>query len=94
MIMRAVHIVTLAVPTDEPPVFEWRRSFSGTPNLRMSATTNDQPWIVDIYAGNYYRATIGNGVGEVWNNMPSLIGYLRKFLGLGPLHTPPEEPEQ
>ena len=87
----AIRVITTGVPSDDPPVCTWRMSFSGTPNLRMSATTNGLPWIVDIYTGHYYRVTIGNGVGEVWRSLPALIGHLRKFLGVGPTSTPQDE---
>ena len=73
------------IPTEEVPVCEWRKSFAGTPNLRIAATTNGMPWIVDVYSGHFFRVNIGTGVGSVCKTLPSLVGYMRRTLDLGPI---------
>jgi len=86
-LLRDNAILRHAIPTDREPEFEWRRSFSGTPNLRMTAITNDVTWTVDFYCGRFYRAQIEGATGDVWHDLRSLAGYLRKRLNLGLLET-------
>lgn len=86
-LLRDIAIVRSAVPMDGEPEFEWRKSFSGTPNLRMKATTNQINWLVDFYCGHFYRAEIDGTVGETWRDMRSVVGYLRNRLHTGPLES-------
>ena len=70
------------VPSEELPVYEWRKSNAGTPNLRISAITNDLPWIVDVYSGHFFRCSVGSQPGSIHKTMLSLVGHLRKALNL------------
>jgi hypothetical protein len=65
-----------------PPVCVYRRSESGRLNLRYQAETNGLPWTVDIYQGHYYRARVGSAMGDILRSLPSLIGYLCRYLGV------------
>ena len=69
------------IPSDKP-VFTMRTSENGRPNVRYQAETNGLPWLVDIYLGHYYRAQVGNGLGEVCRTIPALVGYLKRNLGV------------
>lgn len=79
-ILRDIAILRQAVPMDAEPVFEWRTSFNGRPNLRVRAVTNRINWIVDLYCGHYYRVQVEDKLGEVWRSIPALVGYLHRHL--------------
>ncbi len=67
------------IPSTEPHK-ELRRSQKGVPHLRYSAETNGIPWKVDIYLGQFYRAQVGTGIGDVQRSLPILLGYLHRCL--------------
>ncbi len=82
---RRVEMVCLALLNhieSSRPDCSWGESLNGTPRMRYAATTKGVDWTVDIYNGHYYRAHVGNGVGDVFRSLPSLIGYLKRRLGL------------
>lgn len=69
------------IPGTDPTIY-MRRSEKGVPNLRYESETNGLQWSVDIYRGHFYRARVGNGIGEVFHNSASVVGYLIRSLGL------------
>jgi hypothetical protein len=85
--MRDIALLRRVIPVDAEPTFEWRTSFSGTPCYRMSAVTQNVQWVVDFYSGHFYRTQLEGSTGEVWRDLRSLAGFLRKWLNLGPLET-------
>jgi hypothetical protein len=65
-----------------PPVCTVRKSLKGVPNVRYTAETNGIPWLVDIYLGHFYRVQVGNGIGDTFRTVPSVLGYLLRSLGV------------
>lgn len=62
--------------------YYWRRSEKGVLNMRCEAETNGLNWIVDIYLGHFYRASVGTETGEVHRSIPSLLGFIRRQVGI------------
>lgn len=89
-LLRDIAIVRQSVPMDAEPTFEWSSSFKGVPNLRMSAVTRNMKWRLDLYVGHFYRVQIDGRDGEVWRNMPGLLGYLHRHLNITTTETDAE----
>lgn len=83
--MKDVALVTRAletVPKDMPLNGGWRESERGVPNFRLASQTNEIPWTVDIYAGQYYIVRVGSRLSEECGSVPSIILYLHRMLGV------------
>jgi hypothetical protein len=67
------------IPMDRKPMGELRFSQSGAPNYRLSCTTNEKMWTVDLYSGQYYVVQVA-GLTEIQNSLPSLVAFLCRML--------------
>lgn len=70
------------VPKDFAFSTGWRESEKGTPNFRIATQTNQIPWSVDVYAGQYFIVRVGSRLTEECNSVPQIVLYLHRMLGV------------
>lgn len=80
------------VPTDAPLSGGWRESEKGVPNFRFLGQTNQIRWTVDVYAGKFYTAQVGDRLMEQCDSLPSVLMYLFRMLRVGPVPAQPAQP--
>lgn len=87
-ILRTVEIIRRCIPTDGPPGFEWRTSYQGTPNLRITGVTNSMEWIADVYSSHYIRVQVAD-LSSVCKDPRRAVLDLGRYLGLS--HVEPRQ---
>ena len=73
------------IPMDSKPYHGVRESYRGVINYRISSSTNERQWFVDVYHGEYFVVTC-RGYTQPCPTIPSAIGHLRRMLGLKDVH--------
>ncbi len=69
------------IPMDSPIMCGMRESLKHIPNFRIKGFTNEVPWTVDVYKGDFYYVSVKDTT-EIHQTIPSLIRYLWKTLGI------------
>lgn len=76
-------ILERIIPTDTGIAYAWHRSLNDVPAWRAMGKTRGTDWTADVYAGNHFVVQVGTRPTEICKNLPSLVTYLCRMLGVG-----------
>ncbi len=81
-IVLVARLAAKLLPADAEPVLTWHKSERGHPALRLASSTDGTKWVLDIYSEKFMCAHIDDRFAEVCNNLPSVVLYFRRMLGM------------
>jgi hypothetical protein len=84
-------ILQVAIPLDEPLRGEWRFSDAGAPNYRITGSTREVTWTVDVYNGFYFCVKVGNLPADVCEQIRPMVNLVCRMLRVPPRKRDHEE---